>query len=231
MLVRAREDPDVLGVIVSGSRAVASLVTPLSDFDCYIVLRNGASEVGQWDHVRGQPVETVPVTLDHFRSHATAGSPTFWNRPSFLHARVEFEVGGGEVAAALEAKRRLTPEEADLLVREWIGGYINSLYRSLKNFRDGRSFAGRLDALESLSPLLTTVFALLGRVRPFNKALAYELDREPLPIPDFLARLEHLARDPGMATQQELFRDFEAIARAAGYGDLVDDWHPDVPFF
>ena len=38
-----------------------------------------------------------------------------------------------------------------------------------------------LDAAESVGPLLTTLFALDRRVRPFNKFLAFELSLEPLP--------------------------------------------------
>ena len=228
VLDRAQADPNVLGVILSGSRVADEFVTPHSDFDCWLIL-NAPDEVS-WPFIRGSGIETVTATLEQFDEHARVGTATFWNRPSFLFARLEIDKRNGEIEALLDAKRRLALDEADALVHESAGAYINSLYRSLKNLRDGRALAGRLDAVESLSPLLTLVFALEGRVRPFSKWLARELDRAPLPIARFLARVEQLLESPDASTQQAMFRDVETVMRGHGYVELVDDWHPDVPF-
>ena len=78
--------------------------------------------------------------------------------------------------------------------------------------------------------MLTCVFALEGRVRPFNKWLAHDLQRAPLPIDNFLARVSAISDAPDLVGQQALFRDIEQLARARGVGPLVDDWQPDVPF-
>ena len=68
--------------------------------------------------------------------------------------------------------RSLAPERLD--------DYVNSYFRSAKSHRLGRLFEAQLDATESIPPLLDTLCALHGRVRPFNKLLQWELEREPL---------------------------------------------------
>jgi hypothetical protein len=228
-LQRARDDANVVGVVLLGSRAVDAFVTPRSDYDVFILQE--AEDREGWPFLRGSGIETVSVTVERFEQHATYGSTTFWNRPAFLCARVELDRRNGGIAALVDAKRHLTREEADALAHVAISDYCNSLYRSLKNHRDGRTLAGRLDGLDTISPLLTTIFAVEGRVRPFNKWLAYEVGRAPLPLADLLPRLDGLARDPSAARQQALFRDVEPVVRDRGFGADIDDWAPDVELF
>jgi hypothetical protein len=67
--------------------------------------------------------------------------------------------------------------EADLL-----DGYVNMAFRALKSDRDGRPLERRLDAAESVHWWLDVVFTLEGRVRPYNKYLAWELREHPLSV-------------------------------------------------
>lgn len=62
-----------------------------------------------------------------------------------------------------------------------LDSFINFAYRALKSHRDGRGLEARLDAVESIAPFLDVVFALHGRVRPYNKYLEWELREHPLP--------------------------------------------------
>jgi hypothetical protein len=131
----------------------------------------------------------------------------------------------------VEWKRRLDREEATALADSSLDGYMNSLYRSLRNLEGGRMLEGRLDGLESIGALLTTAFALEGRVRPFNKWLRFDLEAEPLVLPDLAGLLDHvdrIAADPSTAHQREAFRAIERVARARGLGARVDSWEPDV---
>ena len=136
----------------------------------------------------------------------------------------------GGIAAIVDRKRRLTAEEAHAIAADALDGYMNSLYRSLKNLRDGRPFAGHLDAAESVGPLPMLLFALDLRVRPFSKYLVLDVGRTPLAVPDVLPRVEASLRTGAEADQRALFRDIESIARARGHGAVVDRWEPDVPF-
>jgi hypothetical protein len=76
--------------------------------------------------------------------------------------------------------------------------------------------------------LLKTAFAFEGRVRPFNKWLRYDLEREPLAIEGLVERVDRIRRDPDPAEQRAMFRDLERHARARGHGAVVDSWEPNV---
>jgi predicted nucleotidyltransferase len=231
LLQRAAGDPAVVGVVSFGSRAAEAFVTTDSDLDAFVIVDGPESLSYPYATNHGDPVEVWPITLETFRVHALPDGPDEWNRPAFLTARVDFDRLDGEIGRIVARKRRLDPEEATALADSSLDNYINSLYRSLRNLEGGRILEGRLDGLESIGPLLTTAFAFEGRVRPFNKWLRFDLDAEPLVLPDLAGLLDHVERiaaDPSTAHQREAFRAIERAARANGHGSRVDSWEPDV---
>ncbi|HEX5824420.1 MAG TPA: hypothetical protein VFY18_08195 [Candidatus Limnocylindrales bacterium] len=231
ILARATADPDVVGVVVFGSRGAGAFVTDQSDVDAYVIVAGSAAEAERWSTPHGSPVEVWAMGLAEFRVHALPGSPAAWNRPTFLRVRVDLDRLAGEIGRIVERKRRLEPDEATALADAALDDYTNALYRSLRNHEGGRSLAGRLDGFESIGPLLTTAFALEGRVRPFNKWLRYDLEAEPLVLPDLAGLLElvdRIAADPTPSNQRTAFRAIERAARATGHGARVDSWEPDV---
>ena len=231
LLERAAADPAVVGVVMFGSRGAGAFVTDDSDVDAFVIVDGPESLSYPYATNHGDPVEVWPITLEAFRDHALPGTPTAWNRPSFLRARIDLDRLEGEIGRIVERKRRLAPDEATALADSALDDYINSLYRSLRNLEGGRTLEGRLDGLESIGPLLTTAFAFEGRVRPFNKWLPYELEAEPLRLPDLAGLLDHVDRissDPSLENQREAFGAIERAARATGNGARVDSWEPDV---
>lgn len=224
-LRHASGDADVVGLVLMGSRGAGAYVTEASDHDLIVVVRG---DVERWQTPHGAPVETWPMSLEQFRSHGLPGSDDAWNRPAFLDATVVLDRLDGEIARLTREKGVLTADEAESVAATGLGDYLNSLYRSLRNLEAGRDLEGRLDALESIGPLLTTVFALEGRVRPFNKWLRLELTRRPLALDGLLDLVERIASDPTTEAQRAAFRRVEAAARAAGHGAIVDGWRPDV---
>jgi len=231
LLERAHADPAVVGVVVFGSRAVGADLTPGSDVDCFVVVDGSDEEARRWSTTYGAPVEIWPITLEAFRGHALAGDEAAWNRAAFIRARVDFDRLDGEVTAIVERKRRLTPDEAAAIVEADLDDAINSIYRALKSAEAGRVREARLDAVEAIAPLLSTVFALEARVRPFNRWLGRELATPPLEMPapaDLLDRIDSLAVEATPEAIRSAFRMLEAAARGAGYGAIVDAWEPYV---
>jgi hypothetical protein len=224
-LESAATDANVVGVVLSGSRGAGVFVTDRSDFDVFVVTREPDE---RWAFVYGSAVEMVATTLDSFETYALPGGRDAWNRPAFLYANVEIDRLDGAIGRIVERKRRLTPDEAKTIAAESLDDYINSLLRSLRNLEAGRELEGRLDATESIPPLLTTAFALEGRVRPFNKWLRHDLEREPLAIEGLLDRIDRVRRYGDPADQRGLFRDMERLARAGGHGAVVESWEPNV---
>jgi predicted nucleotidyltransferase len=214
LLEDARGDDNVVGVVVFGSRGKGAFVTEQSDWDVFVVVRDKRNDR---PFVHGAQLETVEVTLDELRS------PPHWQRYSL--AWVEPQVDKtGEVAGALRDATRVDPATAG----EWLDGYVNLYYRSLKNARLGLDRASRLDARESIPWFLEFLFAAHGRPRPYNKWLEWELEHHPVDWDD-LERLERIAATGDLTEQAALFRGAEALARDKGLGAVVDGWGPDVP--
>jgi predicted nucleotidyltransferase len=213
LLAEARDDDNVVGVVLFGSRGKGAFVTERSDWDVFVVVREHR---GERPFVNCAALETVEVTLDELRNQPA------WNRYSLTWLEPQLDKTG-EVAAALRNAVRVDPATAG----EPLDGHVNSYYRSAKNARVGLELASLLDAQESVGWFLQFVFAVHGRIRPYNKWLAWELQTHPLPWND-LPRLERIARTGDIAEQQALFRDAELLARSHGLGSVIDGWEPDV---
>jgi hypothetical protein len=230
LLREAEADPDVVGIVLGGSRGKGALVTNRSDCDVYVIVRDEAA-LTRWTERHpfrhGDPLEVISMTVERFREHAVPGSPTAWNAYTFAH--VTPLVDRGQIGELVMSKGRVDPASA----AEPLDGYVNCYYRSAKNARDGRPFEAKLDAAESVPYFLEFLFRAFGHVRPYNKWLRWELENHPLEPPwtadDLLPRLERLLAGDE-AEQQALFRDAERLARARGLGEVIDGWEPDVPF-
>ena len=235
LLADAHRDPDVLGVFLFGSRTREGFSDPRSDYDVGVVVadRDGALAAfdRRWPYVHGAEVEVASSTLSQLREHGEYGTPSEWARYQYAHARVLVDKTG-EVEPIVRVKERVPEEVRADVIREALDSYINSTHRSLRNRTIGVEQGARLDAAESLPYVLTVVFAMEARVRPFNKYLAWELRSRPLAeavwaADMLLPRLEGvLAGDAD--EQHALFRDVDRLAREHGFDDVVDGWQPDV---
>jgi predicted nucleotidyltransferase len=221
----ARADPNVLGLVLTGSRASGLGVSDESDWDVRLVVRDDV--VREYRTRLGTPhgsrVEVVVFSLSDFEQEGEPGTPTAWDRPSYVHGEVVVDKGG--IAELVDRKRTLPLEIARRLAAERLDDYVNSYFRSAKSWRLGLALEARLDAAESIPPLLELLFALQGRVRPFNKHLRAE---PPPGVESLPSRLDAILATGDLGEQQRLFRDVETLARAHGLGDVIDGWEPDV---
>jgi hypothetical protein len=231
----ARKDDCVLGLVLTGSRGQDMFVTDESDWDVRLVVREEVLDEYRSGFAtpHGSRVEVVVLSLSEFERAGEPGTETAWDRPSYVHAQVVVDTSGGRVSELTERKRSLPAERARSVAAEQLDDYVNSYFRSAKNHRIGLTLEARLDAVESVPSLLDALFALHGRVRPFNKHLRWELEREPLSgepwkAGTLLPRLETILATGDLGEQQRLFRDVEALARERGFGDVIDGWEPDV---
>ncbi|MDP9794830.1 putative nucleotidyltransferase [Catenuloplanes nepalensis] len=211
LLARAAADETVLGVILSGSRARGA-ATEHSDFDVYVVV---GERDGAWRTSRTPELDTIVMSPADI-----ADVSDEWQRYSYRGARVLLDRLDGHIAELVRRQATLSPAETDAWVREYLDGYLNFAYRAAKSRRDGRPEAADLDERESVAWFLWTLFALYGRVRPYNKFLRWELDTHPLPAP---WTADHL-----IATLTErpsaLLPELERAVRAKGFSDVIDEW-------
>lgn len=193
----ARHGDDLLGVVLSGSVG-RGLGTERSDLDVYVVLADTAGR----GTARSPLVDEIPIGIQELEAVPPFGSDGWWQRWSFAWAPILLDRTGGRLEQAIHRQATLTREEqaAILADHDRLDGWLNFAYRSLKSERDGRHREARLDAAESLPWLLDVIFALGGRVRPYNKYLAWELREHPLdglPAETTVALLDStLAGDP-----------------------------------
>jgi len=213
LLTRAMADPGVVGLVLSGSRARDGMATAHSDTDVFVIVAEYGGDWSTTSHTA--ELDTIPTSLADL-----ADVSDRWQRYAYRGARVLLDRLDGRIIELVHAQATLTPTEADTWVREELDGYINFIYRAAKNRRDGRHDLAQLEEIEAMSWFLWTLFALYGRVRPYNKYLRWELDTHPLPEPwtaDYV--IKNLTERPS-----RLFPDLEVVARANGFGDVLDSW-------
>jgi hypothetical protein len=236
LLEVAAIDAAVVGLVLTGSRGrVGAPLHDGSDWDVRLVVRDDALAAARARYAtpHGSAVETVVFDLTTFETLGLPGGRDEWDRYSYVGVVAAIDKLDGGIGRLLERKARLTDDEARSVAAYALDGYVNSMYRSRKNERSGLQAEAHLDAVESVGPLLTFLFAVHGRVRPFNKWLAWELDREPLDGEPWARstlfdRLQRLVAVGIVADQAALFRDVEVLARERGHGSVIDSWEPDV---
>lgn len=221
LLDRCAGSAEVVGVVLSGSRADEGVATEQSDHDVYVIVKAPAVTAGRWRTSHTGALDTVVTSIDEFREPGED-----WARYSFTRARVLIDRLDGEIARLVAAKGTLGRDEARALAAASLDEYLNFACRAARNRRDGRLAAARLDAAESVPALLTTVFALHGRLRPDNKHLIWELSRYPLGSArwDGLPALVGRVLDGDVEAQRYLFAAVEHEARVRGYGDVLNGW-------
>ena len=228
---QAEGDPNVLGLVLGGSRG-KGCATDRSDYDVYLVVDDDAPARARYGTRRGEPLDVAVFSLEAFAAHAALGSETEWNRYTFAHVTAGLDKLDGRIQQLVDEKGALPAPAAPQFAAEALDGYVNAYYRSAKNLRDGLALEAHLDAAESLPWLLTTLFALHGRVRPYNKYLRWELERHPLghewSAESLLPALERIVATGALDEQRALFRRIERLARERGHGAVIDSWEPDV---
>ncbi|MEV4351637.1 nucleotidyltransferase domain-containing protein [Actinoplanes sp. NPDC049596] len=204
LMDEVRDDPAVVGLVLTGSHA-RGLATARSDVDAYVVTQG---PVG-WQPVSPAPRWDLTVlSVDELADVSDTG-----RRYAYRGARVLLDRLDGRVAELVRRQATLSTEDADAIARAQLGRYAGFVRRAVAHRRDGRAEVARLEEMEAAGVLLTALFAVFGRVRPYNKYLRWELDHYPLPDPwtaDFV--LSRLGERPSM-----LLGPLERTARERGY--------------
>jgi predicted nucleotidyltransferase len=214
-LTRLIADPAVIAVILTGS-AARGMATVHSDHDVIVVVRE-YDDAHPRTTYHSPEIDEIVYDLEDL---ADSTDPAYqWARWQFRGAQILLDRTDNEIAPLIEKQAVPTPEARDA-AREALDGYINQIYRAAKNRRDGRLIQAQLDTMESVAWCLKAIFALHGRLRPYNKYLLWELKNHPLGAPwDADTIPDRIAQDPA-----ELFDDIETLARTRGHGDVIDGW-------
>ena len=235
----AAHGDDLLGILLSGS-AGRDYATERSDLDVVVVLTDEAAATRSTVH--SPEVDEAVDSWSELLEVPPFGTGGWWFRWTYAHAPVLLDRTGGELTEAARRQAVLTPDEADaiLIEHDRLDGWVNFAYRALKNDRDGRPLEARLDAAESVPWLLDVVFAIAGRVRPYNKYLPWELRHHPVegwPSGELLALLERTLAGDVAAVRETFARVRTACAaydERRGHTrttDMIDGWADELEVF
>ena len=222
----ARDDDRVVGLVLLGGRG-KGIVRDWSDYDVDLITRDGFDAEVQREV--GAVVPGVELDVASLTDYGQRATP-WWDRYAFKGVRPVVDKLRGGVAEVVARRAAYEPELATRHAREWLSTYVNQLYRALKNLRDGLVLESQLDGSAGLDPMVGAMFAMQGRLRPYNKFLAWELEHDPLAhLPwsagEFLALLSAAVRQENPDAHVQLFRGVDSIAIECGFGDhLRDEW-------
>jgi hypothetical protein len=220
----AAADDHVVGLVMTGGRG-KGVATPLSDWDGLLVVT--VEGTPRWSSYDFEDLDLTVISDSDFVEYAEPGTTFSWRGYDFAHLRPVVDRRG--FGAQLARKGQLTEDRAKPLAEEYLGAALNSLYRAAKNHRDADETAAMLDLGEMADYYLTAVFALDGRLRPYNKLLRWDLERAPLvkvPLPGerLIALLTGTLRETDMAAAWSLAEHAAAGFRHAGLTEVLDDW-------
>jgi hypothetical protein len=231
LLSVVERDPRVVAVVLGGSRGKGT-ASARSDWDVYVIASDG-SDVADLFALFSSADDRVELcgvlTLSEFATYAAVGSADEWNRYTFAHVEPVFDRTDGVVSGLCAAKEWLPDELAAERAALRLDAYCNLHYRAIKSIHNHDDpLAGQLDAAESVGQLLEFVFAVERRVRPYNKFLAWELERHPLQtawLPSSRAA-ELLVRitSGDAAAAVTTFERVERYARQSGLAVVLDAW-------
>jgi hypothetical protein len=109
----ARADERVLGLILTGSRGRGVSVRADSDWDVRLVVADDALAdcEERYETVHGSPVEVAVYSLGQFEEVGELGSPSEWDRYSYVHAEVVLD-RESRIAELVARKSVLPPDSA-----------------------------------------------------------------------------------------------------------------------
>ncbi len=230
LLEEAKNDPNIIGFFLGGSRG-KGVFTKYSDYDILYITSDEKIEEyrAKYPRYKYPNMELMKLSISQFRNEAAWGSPGQWGRYDFAWITAAVDKTG-EIQRLIDEKGRIPPEHVKEFVERQLDTYINQFYRSLKCFRDSLVLGARLEVNVGVECLLNVLFALhSGRLKPFYKYLAWELEAHPLQkVPytpgELMGKIARILDDADVETQCEMFLMVEKLCRDEGFGCYIDQW-------
>jgi hypothetical protein len=230
ILENARADPYVLGLFLGGSRA-KGFGQESSDYDICVIMADDAPEPAheRYLQLNSESIDLWIYPFSQFRKESAWDGPEFWDRYNYAHVTALIDKCGGDIQRLIDERGGIPAEQRNAWIGGRLGGYINSLYRSLQCIHKGNLRGARLEAHDSIGFLLDVLFGYENRHRPFYGYLerelrAYPLTSIPLSSDQLLTKIDAILIDASPTAQQELLAMVDRLLRPAGFGEVFDDW-------
>jgi len=225
----AENDSNVLGMILIGSRG-KGFENEHSDYDAIIILKNEASEETKqkYKNKKSVAIDLNVYSLTDFKKYAAWDSSEAWDRYTFAHVKILINKTE-DLEKIIKDKSYIPEDKQKQFIEWWIDGYINGVFRSIKALRNKNELGAHLEATNSILDLLTLVFGINGRHRPFlgyteKELINYPLEKLPWEVNDFIKMISLVLKTSDLKTQQTILKDTEDWCRELGYGHVIDAW-------
>jgi hypothetical protein len=242
LLQRAKDDPAILAFWLGGSRGMGR-PTQWSDYDVGIIVAKDAYEpfcrelglAGPFQADWRPGVDLAVRTFPMLEAFAAWGSDEAGYRYTFAHLKALVDKTG-RAQPLIDAKACVPPNAVHDFIDRSLDHVLNQAYRALKCLRDGDPLASRLEAAQGLNPFLDAAFALHdGRLRPYFKYLARELEtfplsRLPFSAEDVLDGLAEVLSPGGGPALGGLLAESRPAFVAAGHDGVFDGWGGALPW-
>lgn len=231
LIAEAQADPDVIGLVLTGSRAISGVTHEL-DYDLMFVVTDVAMqryEDTQQTPQRGTAIQPPISTADIWHESPRSlqlDKVVSWMLPAYAESQVIYD-RTGEIAGLIDVLRRPSVERAQADAAAWYDGYLNALYRSLKCWRRGNELGARMEATHAADFLMHTLFALERRWRPYSSRLIYHMDElsgQGWQSGELAAMLLDVIGTGNHQRQQQLGRRIRALMGERGFGHVYDSW-------
>lgn len=231
LLAYCKYDDKVVGLVLGGSRGKSKeFVNKDSDYDVYVIVLDDTREEikGELKQFGENGFDIRVFTLSEFTNYGVWNSDSAWEMYNFCHQKAIIDKTG-EIQKLLDDKNTIPKNKKKEIIEGSLDAYINSLYRSAKNWKGANTMAGFLDATESLPSLLTALFALEDRPKPYNKYLKWELEHFPLKkLPwnsgEFINLYQKIAATGEIDIQKKMFLGIKKLFSEEGYTKSIDGW-------
>jgi Domain of unknown function (DUF4037) len=231
LIAEAQADPDVIGLVLIGSRALDA-VTPESDYDAIFVVTDEA--LARYEQTQRTPARGTTITPPINTKDIWNDSPgnlqiekvELWTLPTFAEALVLYD-RTGETTLLIQALSQMPADRAQTAATNWYGTYLNGMFRSLKCWRWGNELGGRMEAAQTADYLLHLLFALERQWRPYSSRLIFHLDQlapQGWQSGELRAILLDLVSTGDPSRQQVVGRRVTALLRGRGFGHIEDEW-------
>jgi hypothetical protein len=231
VLEESKNNKDILGLFLGGSRGKSNdFITKESDMDIYVILSDSASSElkGKLEAYRSSWFEIRILTLSEFKKYAEFGSDKDWDRYNFSHNKAIIDKTE-EIQKLMDEKGILPENAREKLIKDSIDAYLNQVYRSAKYWRDDRKLSAYIEATESLPFLMTALYALENRLKPYNKYFEWELKNHPLelfpwPVDEFIYDYKHILETGDIKTQKKFLKEVKKLFISQGFSDIFTEW-------
>ncbi len=224
-------DPDVIGILVTGSRAVGA-VTSESDYDVIFIVSDETMERYERENREPPRGTTIDPAVDRsdIQWHECPRTLREYNTFGVDRCRVIYD-RTGELTALAEELGRMPEEQAREVVAKAYDDYFDGIWRSTKCWRRGDELGARLEAAEMVDVLLRMLFALERQWRPFGSRVSLRL---PLLAPqgwqldELHASLRDLLMTADARRHMPTMRRVVALLAERGHGETYAGWKDQI---